>query len=348
MLPRLNPSRTLSPRFDAPDPAPPPSFGADVSPQEELANAAEELTFQFSEQVEASGNILDEQFDPHSGHEDEHASVEEVAAMLRLMAGRDGFDRIRGQARLFAQAFSRGRPDAMSLLSPQAFKPHERYALLRLASDALMGDASGRLQQAARQMLDEHSEQLRGLFDVLPALRRAPAAPAGELPGEAARYFQLLATKPTVRTVLDAVAEMGGANDAGAALSRMQRDWSKYLGHLEQIGTFIAVSRLSGAVRTMVEHGRELADYPGAVNRSDPAMPFRHARAMIDIANSAVPGGLLDKLVAAVLGQSAQRERQLSLLSYLHRLVRRWPDMVWATPDGRALVLQQLVRKQRD
>jgi len=354
MLPRLTTSRPLSPHFDAPDLAPQTTPDGDLSTQDggDLTKAAEELTFQFSEQVEARGSIQEESFDPHSQHEEEHASVEQVAAVLRLMAGRDGFDRIRGQARTFALAFSRGQPDAMSLLSPQAFKPHERYALLRLASDALIGDGAARLEQEVRKLVDEEGEQLHGLFDAMPATHRPAAAPggapAGALPGAAARYFQLLGTKPTVRTVLDAVAEMGGSGDAGGALNRMQRDWSQYLGHLEQIGTFIAVCRLSGAVRTMVEHGRELANYPGALNPGDPSLPFRHARAMIDIANSAVPGGLLDKLTAAVLGQRAHRERQLSLFSYLHRLARRWPDQVWGAPDGRALVLQQLARKQRN
>ncbi|MBV6322447.1 hypothetical protein [Duganella violaceipulchra] len=318
--------------------------------QEGLTNAAEELTFQFSELVEARDRTLEERFSAGDElHEESQISIHQVRAVLRLMEGRDGYDRLRGQARVFAQAFREGEAGVMELLSPKFFAPHERYALLRLAADVLDQDsaASGRLADDARALVDRHHDQMGGLFATLPALKQARAVTAGQ-PGEAAKQFlQLLAATPTVRSVLDVLAETAGEDGAGPVLNTMQQTLGGQIGLLEQIGVFVTVSRLVGAVRTMLAYGGELAAYPAApAVGSNCAMSFKHTRALIDIANSSVPGGLLDKLAVTVLGRSAPAARW-RLFSVLHRQARRWPNEVWASLDARALVLQQLVRKQQ-
>jgi hypothetical protein len=329
-----------------------PAAPAVFSLQKGMAEAAEELTFQFSEVVEAREQTLEDRFeDVHLRHkEDGEVSIEQVCAVLRLMEGGDGYYLLRGQARQFARAFSQDPALAMEMLpSPRLLPPRQRYALLRLAAETLAdgGDqlAAGRLAADARALASGHGEQLRGLFGVLPALRTGSAG--GALSGIGERYFQLLATKPSVRSVLDALAELSGGAGSGAVLNTMQKDWAGNIARLEQVGMFVAVSRLVGAVRTMLEHGKDLASFPGAAAPADDALAFKHTRAMIDIGNASVPGGLLDKLVNIVLGPQAAPQSRQRLFSYLHRQAQRWPDQVWTSEGGRGVVLEQLARKQR-
>lgn len=320
----------------------------EFNPQQYLANAAEELTFQFSEIVEARERALEDRFSEiHELHQDADISTQQVRAVLRLMEGREGYDALRSQARHFAKAFSEGRPDAMDLLSPEFFKPHERYGVLRLAMDALeetgQKETSGRLAGDLRTLATQHKDQLQSVFGSLSAVESACTAAESE-DKLRDQYFQLLAVKPTVRSVLDAAVEMGGIANAGSSLNAMQKAWAEQ-SRLEQIGIFVVVSRLVGGVQTMIAHGRELISYSGKTPENDPSLPYKHARTLIDIASSSVPGNLLDKLAAAILGQS-QRESRHGFFSFLHRQVRHWPDAVWASAEGKAIVLQQLVRKQ--
>lgn len=320
----------------------------EFNPQKYLANAAEELTFQFSEIVEAQARALEDRFSEiHELHQDADISTQQVRAVLRLMEGREGYDALRSQARHFAKAFSEGRPDAMDILSPGFFKPHERYGVLRLAMEVLdetgQKETTGRLVDGLRTLATQHKDQLQSVFGPLSAVEFARTA-VGSQDKLRDQYFQLLAVKPTVRSVLDAAVEMDSIDNAESSLNAMQKAWAEQ-SQLEQIGIFVAVSKLVGGVKTMIAHGRELMSYPGTIQKNDPSLPYKHARTLIDIASSSVPGNLLDKLAAGILGQS-QRDSRHGFFSFLHRQVRHWPDVVWASAEGKAIVLQQLVRKQ--
>jgi len=324
----------------------------DLDPHALMGNAAEELTFQFSEAVEAEAHALEARLSTDEAMSTDDISIQQVHRILRILEGREGHAQLRSQARSFARAYGEGQADAFDLLAPESFKPEHRYAMMRLASEALemagQRDDTGQLERSMKALAGTHGDELRRFFELMSkkgtgwseSTDVADASNAFHDP-----YFQLLATKPTVRSMFDTAAERQSMSDMGATLAMMQRAWARQTNRAEQIGAFVVLSRLAGIVQTMLFFARDLAAHAGSAD-TPAAAHHKHARSLIDLANSSVPGGLLDKLATSLLPQ-AGKDTRTRFFSFLHRQVRQWPDPIWVSPDSKAMVLQQLVNRQQ-
>lgn len=272
---------------------------------------------------------------------------------------------------------------------PDALDAQKRYAVLRLCIDTLEGSGDSsiaqKLRDDQRSLLQEQSTQLAQI-----AKSRSTAEQANEgrpiESGQGARqmaYWQLLGARPSARSVLDAAATMGSTANLESSLARLQTPWRGQVTQdaVADIGAAIAVSHMVAIVRSMMDLGNELMQHAG-VQRSDAeSARSNYCRYLIDLANSAVPAPLLDKLATGLLSmprqcphcarlrgrtcQSCGKMQPLCiclrskgecrcqsprtwLFAYLHMQVTRWPEAVWTVSEGRVLVLQQLVRKQVD
>jgi hypothetical protein len=284
---------------------------AQTDSQAMLADAAEELTFQFSETVEAQQHSLEERLaDRAELQAESNLSVEQVQYVLRLMEGHEGYSQLRMQARAFADAMHRDPQHAQSLLRLESMPPAQRYAVLRLAMDAL--EQSGHLA-GARQIRDEHGsaldvgaksfecqEGVARLASHAAAVQRSAADHRDELEES---YYQLIGTQPSARSVFDAAAEFDGLEHLEASLGAMQMSWAGRppLSGLDELGCLVIVNRLAEVVRTMIASAHELLSALGAHHGGDVSLPIRHARSLIDLASSSVPSGPLDRLAAALL-----------------------------------------------
>jgi hypothetical protein len=315
-----------------------------------LADAAEELTFQFSEVVEAREKSLARLMEA-SKEQKAELTVTQIQAIMTLMEGHDGYATIRAQARQFAHAFARNPEHALDLLRPEEFDGECRYALLTLAIDALSRsgrpELSTQLRQHARTqpLLDSgHDDRVMRLAAAGIGTRQR-ASPA-DFPARES-YFQLLAIQPSVRSVFDAATEAQGLQRIARALEDMQLAGNRQTtaARLEQIGCFLAVNRLVEVVRTMSGFGNELIRKIARRDVKDPEEPIRVTRHLIDLGNTSVPSGPLDRLATMVLGQCDDTAKA-AFFGSLHFQVRQWPSAVWTMPEGKKILLDNLVRKQ--
>lgn len=315
-----------------------------------LADAAEELTFQFSEVVEARETSLEQQMET-SGAQAAELTTTQVHAIMTLMEGHDGYASIRAQARQFAHAFARNPERALELLRPAEYDGECRYTLLTLAIDALGRSGRPELCEQLRRharvqpLLDSGHEDKVMRLAASGIGTQHRASPADFRARES--YFQLLAIQPSVRSVFDAATEAQGLQHVARSLEDIQLagNWQAPSARLEQIGCFLAVSRLVEIVRTMSGFGHELIRQIARRDLRDPEEPIRVTRHLIDLGNSSVPSGLLDKLATMVLGQCDETAKAAFFAS-LHLQVRRWPPAVWTMTDGKKILMDHLVRKQ--
>ena len=315
-----------------------------------LADSAEELTFQFSEVVEAREKTLEHKTQESEKSESE-LTVTQVHAIMTLMEGHAGYASIRAQARHFAHTFASNPGRALELLQPTELDGEHRYALLTLAIDAL--DRSGRHELSTQ--LRQHA-RVQHLFDIdrddkvmhlvasgLGAQQRASSADFRARDS----YFQLLSIQPSVRSVFDAATESQGLLHIARSLEDIQLagNGQTTSARLEQIGCFLAVSRLAEVVRTMIGFGHELISKAARREVKDPEEPVKIARHLIDLGNSSVPSAPLDKLATTVLGQ-CDNTAKAAFFGSLHLQVRQWPSDVWTMAEGKKILLDHLVRKQ--
>lgn len=362
--------------------------GADIrpslsnDPQAWMANAAEELTFQFSETLEAQGHALEQRLEAQREEVlDSPQKIQQVQAVLRLMEGREGYQFLRSQARAFAQAYRENPDQARAMLDLAALTPERRHALLCLAQEAVaMSSGVAHLKGAVQALQSDTAATVRQARDTQSLAQRIFEAPA-DRPLPTDTYFTLVGTQPTVRTVLDTAVELGAETHVLQALSQMQRDWGQTLPMvgLEQMGGLLMVHRLIQVVRSMMHETGQLMAGFGLIQPEDSARMNRQVRSLLDLAQSTMPSGLIDKLATGWLasarccprcsGKSVARcarceparrtctcvgqarpctcsDSRSFLFGLLHLHARRWPEAVWASPDCKKALLEQLVRKQ--
>jgi hypothetical protein len=315
-----------------------------------LADAAEELTFQFSEVVEAQEKTLEQRIESSEKH-DADLSVAQVHAIMTLMEGHEGYATIRAQARQFAHAFANNPEHALDLLQPTELDGERRYALLTLAIDALdrsgRQDLSGELRQHGRahHILDVgHDDKVRRL--VASGIGTPPRGAPTDMSSRES-YFQLLAIQPSVRSVFDAAAEAQGLQHVASSLEGIQLTGQGQTAsaHLEQIGCFLAVNRLVEVVRTMIGFAHQLIVQTARRDAIDRGEPIKVARHLIDLGNTSVPSAPLEKLASVILGQCDDLAKA-AFFGSLHLQVRRWPSPIWTMTEGKKILLDHLVRKQ--
>lgn len=342
--------------------------GLPVSQQEEsslLVEASVESELSAEEQIR----------DPEAARQRSVEELMAVAKVMRLLEGHEGYEALKSQARAIAQALQGGHDDAHALLDADALPARHRYAIVRMAIDALQqaGDAdlAGQLTDRHRPLLSAGRAELRTLTAPGSTVASAPpAATASELEP----LFGLLTVKPNLRTLMDAA----GAQGITAGLLA---GWSRAMS-LEPLATAAAVALLhvlAHAARTLVADAARLqreAGWPHATA----AEQLRTASMLLDVAGAPSSGAQLDRLLAALMGQPGrvcprcltarrlhcamcvpQRLRcrcvnpqapcrcvdgKAWLCAVLLRHVRGWPSVVWHSDEARQQLTHQLQRRQ--
>ncbi len=353
-----------------------------IDPQAWLARASEELTFQFSETVEAREHALEARMELHSGdHDDKALRIEQVQAIARLMEGREGFETLRAQTRAFANAFQKDPQQALAMLNLESMTPDRRYALIRMAQQTLESRGIGEGPLQALQEMQRTPATGASAVWRADTLANAVFENTDRVQSDLESYYSLIATQPSARTLLDSAVELGGQDGLLVALNRMQRTWGRSLpvGELEQLGGLLIVNRLVHVVRTMYhDAGRLLAQF-GMLEAQQSVALNRHVRSLLDLTQSSLPANLIDKLITAwtaspracsrcrprtvmrctTCGHSRAQclcpaqartctcsDTRLHLLSLLHLHARAWPPAVWASAETKKSLLEQLIKKQ--
>jgi len=351
-------------------------------PQAWMANAAEEVTFQFSEIVEAREHALETRLDSQVGeHVAQALNVEQIQAIVRLMEGREGYEFLRTQARAFAQAFQRNPEQAIAMLHLESMTPDRRYALIRMAQQVLESQGtSEETRQSLRRLQDAPVPGVSALWRTQ-TLVKAVSEGSQQAQPYLEPYYSLMGTQPSARTVFDTAVELGGPQGLITALDRMQRTWGRHLPvrEMEQLGGLWIVHRLVQVVRTMHHETQALLDHFGVLEGHQHAQFNRHVRSLLDLTQSSLPANLIDKLVTTWMSSpracsrclprsflrctSCHRSRgrclctpvprsctckdaRAFLLSLLHLHARNWPEAVWSSADTKKTLLEQLIKKQ--
>ena len=357
------------------------SMGAS-DPQAWLASAAEELTFQFSEIVEAREHALETRLESQSGeHVAQTLKVEQVQAIARLMEGREGYDFLRAQARAFAQAHQENPEQAIAMLHLESMTPDRRYALIRMAQQTLESqEASEASRQSLQRLQDAPAPGVSPLWRTH-TLVKAVSEGTDQVQPYLDPYYTLIGTQPSARTVFDTAVELADSQGLLMALSRMQRAWGRHLpvSEMEQLGGLWIVQRLVQVVRTMHHETQALLDHFGVLGGHQHTQFNRHVRSLLDLTQSSLPANLIDKLIttwtaspricsrclprsllrcaschrsrmrcmcAPVTRSCTCKDTRAFLLSLLHLHARNWPEAVWASADTKKSLLEQLIKKQ--
>jgi hypothetical protein len=311
----------------------------------------------ISEKAEQAEKTLEERLENYTDAEHE-VRIEQVHEVTRMIEGSQTYAQIRAMVKLFVRALERGDPQAQQMLLLKNLRPETRYAALRLVMDSLQADGIAppdALQQERRDLMTQHGARLRSLFGAgtSAAASGEPGAPPAALADmPVAPVLQILALKATVRSIYDTALNLGEPQGLGDSLNVLQQRSAGLLGQADRAGVLAIITNLICAARSMLAYARELEERQQKKDKDDAekrrAARHLRARLLLDIANSSVPSGLIDKLLASLhpgrLPPTAATKS--AVLSVLHRQVRRWPDVVFAGTDSRKLVLDQLVRMQ--
>ena len=108
------------------------------SNQKMLANASEELTFQFSEIVERSSHAEENKVESDREKQGEaHITVEKTAAILKIMQGDAAYDYLRSHARNIALQLKNSSANYADIFDIYSLDSDHKYTLLKLTLDAL-------------------------------------------------------------------------------------------------------------------------------------------------------------------------------------------------------------------
>lgn len=338
-------------------------FPAYESPSQVMGDAAEELTFMFSEKSERAKRAFEAQVDRALDTEFDDIPIERVHAVVRMLEGSKAYAQVRTMARQFVLAYERGEPEPENFLRLHNLRPEMRYAALRQVLDTLASqgqEVPTALRAEHRALIDSHGDDLNGLFGaVLPtpaAAGRAVPPPGGTQSLSEAAVLSVLALRPTARAVFDAASGLDAPQQLGNSLHGFQLASTQLLRRAENLATLVIVNRLIGTVRSMVFFAAELE---GRRSSRDPSRDgddedkrrrnrHLHVRLLLDIANASLPSGLVDKLMASLhpKGVPAASPQRPVFLSALHRQIGQWPDAVFPGPESRHAVREQVLRLQ--
>jgi hypothetical protein len=343
----------------------------------------EELTFQFSGNVEAAKKRSEEQIALSMESTKKDISISQVSSILRLMEGNDVYDRLRMHATIFANAFANNPETSAHSLSLDALEPSQRYTALLLTLDVL--EKSGRTA-AASQLKNKH-ENLTPENDIPDHLQKVALASQTENIDEQLQislqdsFYNLISAKPTLDSVIDTANQLTTLENFGKALNEMQTAFGSAISQnqLRLIGSTIIVCRLINVVRTMIAFTEDILKKMGLQDIKNKPATLKHTQSLIKLAASSAPSSLLDKLASAVLSTPRRcpkcsrgmnffchickqkkldctcnlsltpctcPDAKVAFFSLLHQHIHHWPDAVWTATEGNKLLREQLVRKQ--
>ncbi len=353
------------------------------SNQKMLANASEELTFQFSEIVERSSHAEENKVESDREKQGEaHITVEKTAAILKIMQGDAAYDYLRSHARNIALQLKNSSANYADVFDIYSLDSDHKYTLLKLTLDALkksnQTDIVAKLHEEHGALLNTKDAQIANILNV-----REPKKTAENADEYHRSYFEILEITPSVSTVLSTAVSLGGMSQLNKSIHQMQMNWAKSLSlkDLTQVGTFVLVTRLVQTVQTMIANSKKLMHEVGIENESLEAHHFELAKKLIDLIGSSAPSVGLDNLGKNILQANRKcpncarnarlfckkcspNKRYCSCLvpdsacsckdskswffSILFRHAKTWPNVVWATEEAKDNMLQHIIRKQQN
>ncbi|MDQ0083822.1 hypothetical protein J2W35_004188 [Variovorax boronicumulans] len=333
---------------------------AAFSPEDWLADASEELTFQFSASVEARQKSLDARIEAvDDGLAD--VRIERIRQVLQLMEGPLSHTHVDESARRLARSYQANSAAARADTVAQPADPGKRYALMRLALEELVqnghADATTRLRADLAALWTAQGARVRASLNIAAiANEYSPQETTAQLSFRAA-YYQLMETAPTVRTLFDKLMELGGAEGPNKAHRLLQRafwmDLQSVASSMDRTTLLLAgttVSYLGEVCQSMVAFARDLSNRFGEIGvREDgmgrPAFETRCAKELLGISDSMTPPrGLLERLAVLLMGKNAEQRNIVVFYNALHRQMMVWPLVVWTVQDRKESVLAQLKR----
>ncbi|SEK51623.1 hypothetical protein SAMN05216359_10250 [Roseateles sp. YR242] len=296
--------------------------------------AFEEITFQSSEREEAE--VHDELHDHHVREAEKvqrALPVEKVMAVMRLMAGHEGYQILNTRARMFARDFLTDREGALERLKPQSLRPEERILVLGLAegllSQSQTSPETAATVQALRSLEAPDPAQVSHLIKIYES---ASKTGEGTVTGTDSTLLQYLSSPLSARMLMDAIGTPEGLKALSDQVQRLPGE-----GRFEQAGAFVGLSvslaHLMAVIRTMDGHVATLA---GAL-QLPPAENGKLLRLLMDMCRTAAPRPKLEKLRSDVLKQIGPAQ-SLRFDLELMKQVGQYPESVWISIDAKTAV----------
>lgn len=355
------------------------TVAATNSPSSHLAVAAEELTFQFSETVEAKESSLEERLKRQQRATEKAASlkVEHIQAIIKLMEGKEGYEVLRGQARSFAALYQTNAEAALKHIDLESMSAEKKYALLHLAVNTLGQNPSSR---DAQNKLNEYIQQQNNPFRHPEHANIIQAVNSNHQP----RQHQdnslpiAISIQPSIKGLWDVISEKSDGNLMAAIRARR----SEWLGDqtfpLESMGALLIVHKIVTIIQSMHTHADQIMKKMGIQDTRQGDLLQKQTKMLIDLAQSSMPSALIDRLVDNLKSNKRRCPRCSAMkrmvcktckgnslacnckvdmvcqcidvrgyiLSLLHWHARQWPMDVWINDDAKNMLLEQLLKKQ--
>lgn len=353
------------------------------SDQVRLANASEELTFQFSETIENLHHSEENKAKSDLEKQKEATlSVQKITAILKIMQSDKEYDYLRSHARNIALQIKNSSADYAELFDIYSLESDHKYTLLRLTIDALekanQVDIAAKLHKEHGAFLSQNDAYIANILNA-----REPKKTVENTNEYHRSYFEILEITPSVSTILSTAINLGGLSELNKSIHQMQMHWAKNLSlkDLTQVGTFVLVTRLVQAVQTMIANSKRLMHEVGVENESLEALHFELSKRLIDLIGSSAPSIGLDKFGKNILqmnrkcpncARSARlfcrkcspskkycsclvpdsacscKDSKSWFFSILFRHAKTWPNVVWATEEAKNNMLEHIIRKQKN
>jgi type III secretion system YopN/LcrE/InvE/MxiC family regulator len=330
-----------------------------VSEQEWLADASEELTFQFSAALEAKEKSLEERMNPvDTGFAE--ITVERIRNVLQLMEGEISQSQIRDTTLHLARAYLHdGAGDAPERPEVSKLDPGKQYALLRLTKDELIRqghtEAATRVDQDLNTLWATQGTRVRASLNI--ATIASECSTDGVTQDEfRSTYYRLIESAPSsIKSLFQKLVELGADDGPNKAHHLLQRAlWmdlqsvSPSMDKMKLLQAASAVVQAGQICQTMIALARDFtARFGEAGVRADGlgrgAFELRVASELINIGDSMSPAKvLLDKVAALLMGTSIERQRAIRFFSALYNQMLLWPMAIWAMQDRKETVLTAL------
>lgn len=353
--------------------------GITSSPTSHLAVAAEELTFQFSEAVEAKETALEERLQRQRRVTEKlgSLSVAQIQAIMTLMEGKEGYEILRGQARSFATLYQTNPELAIKYIELDNIPSEKKYTLLSLATNTLglnpnSRDAQIKLSQYIQQQNNPFQQpEQTNIFQAVSVKHRPSQQQGSSLP-------QVVSIQPSIKSLWDVINEKSNGNLLDA-MRAIRSEWSDdQTFPLENIGALVIVHKIMTIIQSMHTHAEDIMKRIGVQDAWKGDFPKKQTKILIDLAQSSMPSSLIDRLVDSLKSSKRSCPRCTTLkhmacttcrgkslacdckvdtvcrctdfrgyiLSLLHWHARQWPLEVWINDDAKTMVLDQLIKKQ--
>ena len=344
-----------------------------------LAVSAEELTFQFSEVVEAKESSLEERLTREKQVKEKSVAikVEEIQAIMKLLEGKTGYEILRGQARGFAALYQRAPEAAIKQLDLDSMPAEKKYALLTMALGTL---GTTKDHTDTQVSLVAHIQRQDNPFQKIN--HQQIAALAGKKEASDSEQIdvltQAISLHPSIKGVWDLVTEKSAGNLI-EALHKTRLEWqASNISIIENVGAFMILHKIITIIQSMSTDTEKILARIGALDIRKTDLLQKHTKLLIDLAQSSTPSTLIEKILVSLKSIKRRCSRCISLhcldcknclgdatvcsclddvkchctdsqtffLSVLHLHARGWPKDVWISSDAKSLVLDQLLKKQ--